>query len=151
MVKYLEFIVIGVLLSLFVFFQSFSVQSKSTNMGVYYQNVKGSDNVELNDVSGLNLDYSASLRGVGDSFDLYFEVVNSNDVDMVIDNYVLHEDDDYIQYELTYQDGSIIKQGDIIKSGEVKKIHYQVKYVKQIEKDDYTFDTSFTINYEQAL
>ena len=151
MVKYLDVVVIGVLLSLFIFFQSFPVQSKATNTGMYYQNVTCSDNVELKEVSGLNLDYSASLNGVGDSFDLYFDVVNSNDVDMMIDNYVLKENDSYIQYELSYQDGSKIKQGDIIKSGEIKKIHYRVNYIKQIDQEDYTFDTSFTINYEQAI
>ena len=151
MVKYLDFVVVGVLLTLGVFFQSFTVQSKVENKGMYYQNVECSDNVILKKVSGLDLDYSASFEQVGDSFDLFFEVVNSNEVDMKISDLLLQEDDSYIQYVLTYQDGSFIKNGDIIKSGEIKKIHYQVKYVHPIDVMDYTFDTSFHINYEQAL
>lgn len=151
MVKYLDLVVIGALITIGVLFQSFSVQSKGSTQGMYYQNVQCSDNVELRKVSGLELDYAASLEGVGDSFDLYFEVVNSNDVDMIIDNYVLQKDDSYINYQLTYQDGSKIKHGDIIKSGEIKKIHYKVLYIKQIDNEDYSFDTSFSINYEQAI
>ncbi len=149
--KYLDLVIVGVLVVVGVFFQTFRTDAKTTNQGMYYENVRCSDNVELKSVSGMNLDYSASLEGVGDSFDLYFDVVNSNDVDMMLDNYVLQDSDAYITYELYYQDGSKIRPGDIIKSGESKKIHYIVSYVNLIEEDDYTFDTSFTINYEQAI
>ena len=41
--------------------------------------VLNSGNLKLLKQIGLNLDYSASFMGVGDSFDLYFEVVNSNE------------------------------------------------------------------------
>ena len=150
MVKYLGYVIVGILLSLGVLFQS-SVNGKSTNQGMYYDNVRGSENVDIKSVSGLNLDYQATLEAVGDSFDLYFDIVNSNDVDMKIENLVLQEDDSFINYILTYQNGDIVKDGDIIKSHESKKIHYQVKYIKLIESDDYLFDTSFSINYEQAL
>ena len=81
MVKYLGYVVVGVLLSIGVLFQS-SVDGKSTNQGMYYENVRGSENVDIKNVSGINLDFEASLEAVGVSFDLYFDVVNSNDVDI---------------------------------------------------------------------
>ena len=150
MVKYLGYVVVGVLLSIGVLFQS-SVDGKSTNQGMYYENVRGSENVDIKNVSGINLDFEASLEAVGVSFDLYFDVVNSNDVDMKIENLVLKENDSYINYLLTYQDGGIVKKGDIIKSHDSIKLHYEVKYINLIKSDNYLFDTGFSINYEQVL
>ena len=150
MVKYLGYVVVGVLLSIGVLFQS-SVDGKSTNQGMYYENVRGSENVDIKNVSGINLDFEASLEAVGDSFDLYFDIVNSNDVDMKIENLVLKENDSYINYLLTYQDGGIVKKGDIIKSHDSIKLHYEVKYINLIKSDNYLFDTGFSINYEQVL
>ena len=123
----------------------------NTSKGIYYDNIAYTDNVTFNNVDGTNLDYSASLTTLGEYYEVYFDVVNSTKYDIEIADYVYNKDDQYIECNLTYDDDTKIKNGDIIKSGEVKRIKYKAYYKNVIEEDNYTFDSSFNIFYEQVV
>ena len=149
--KYLDMAIIGVLFIGGLVFRSLSTDGNALNKGVYYDNVEYTDNVTFNSVDGTNIDYSAKLNRLGDYYELKFDVVNSTRYDIEIADYIYNEDDQYIKYELCYEDGNKINYGDIIKAGETKGLKFKVSYVNPILEDNYIFDTSFSIQYEQAL
>ena len=124
---------------------------QANNKGVYYDNFKYTDNVIFNGSDGLNIDYTANLNRVGDYYEIAFDVINDSSVDVEISDCSYHDDDSYIDYELTYSDGKAIHEGDILKQGEKKQLKYRVLYKKQIEEDNYQFDSSFSLGYEQVL
>ena len=119
--------------------------------GIYYDNFNYTNNVTINEVKGTDIDYSAKLSEVGDYYEIVFDVINDTNVDMKISNCIYNKDDTYIDYELTYNNGKEINTGDIIKKGESKKIKYFVQYKNPIIEEDYLFDSSFSIGYEQVL
>lgn len=149
--KYIDVIIVGILFIGGILFNNFTTDTNALNKGVYYDNVKYTDNVIFNKVDGLNIDYEAMLNKPGDFYELNFDVVNSTKYDIEIADYIYNESDEYITYELSYADGTKIKNGDIIKAGENKKLKYKVSYVNPIVEKNYTFDTSFSIQYEQAI
>lgn len=53
-----------------------------------------------------------------------------------------------LTYKVTYADGSSIKEGDIIKIKEHKKLHVIVKVAKPV-KDEYNVALALEMNYEQ--
>ena len=57
----------------------------------------------------------------------------------------------FIDYQLTYEDGSKILVGDILNQGERKRLKYRVLYKNSIENDSYELDSSFYISYQQVL
>ena len=70
---------------------------------------------------------------------------------MEITNCDYHKNDEFINYELTYDNGKKVQQGDILKQGESKQMKYRVQYKKLIVENNYQVDTSFSINYEQII
>ena len=149
--KYLDIIVVGILFVSGILFNNINGNTNALNKGVYYDNVKYTDNVTFNKVDGLNIDYEANLNKPGDFYELNFDVVNSTKYDIEIADYFYNESDNYITYELCYADGTKINSGDIIKAGENKKLKYKVSYVNPIVEKNYKVDTSFSIQYEQAI
>lgn len=149
MVKYIRVIIVGLL---FLFgINTLKLDNTFDSHRIYYDNVHYSDNVDFYGVEGTYLNYSGSLSYVGDYYELYFDVVNDTGVDVVICDYFLQEDNPYIHYELTYEDGNSIHNGDLLKKNESKTIHYKVLYQKPIEDDQYELDTNFSINFEQNI
>ena len=148
--KYLDVILLGVLLFLTIGYNVFSTEN-TVNKGIYYDNFNYTDNVVLNSVDGTNLNFSGKLCNPGDYYELSFDVVNSTNTDVKITDLIKQNNDKYINYQLTYKDGSIIKAGDILKKGEVRGINYKVFYKNPIIEDNYSFDSSFNINYEQVI
>ena len=151
MVKYIDLLVICILVIIGIFYEQLSPSYAMENNGVYYDNVRSTNNVKLNNVDGLNIDYNAELEAPGDYFELYFDVVNSYGYDVEVSDYFINENDNYVNYELTYSDGSDVREGDIIRTGETKGLVYKVLYKNLIHGDDYVFDTNFSINFEQAV
>lgn len=149
--KYLDMAIIGVLFIGGLAFRSLSTEGNALNKGVYYDNVEYTDNVTFNSVDGTNIDYSAKLDKLGDYYELKFDVVNSTRYDIEIADYIYNKDDQYIKYELCYEDGNKINNGDIIKAGESKGLKFKVSYVNPVLENNYIFDTSFSIQYEQAI
>ena len=149
MVKYIRIGIIGIFL-LFIMLFSLGSSYAYSNKGIYYDNVKYSDNVTFYGVDGLNLKYSGDLNQVGDSYELTFDVCNDSDVVMMITD-LNTNDDPYVTYKLTYLDGSKIKVGDTLNKGEVKTLHYVVTYENPVLEDNYEVDSSFHIQYDQKI
>ena len=118
---------------------------------IYYDNFRHTNNVELSEVDGFDFDYSATLENVGDYYEIDFDVVNTTDFDIEIDELDIHEDDQYVQYRLAYEDGDLVNVGDKIKNGESKTLRYIVLYKSIVLDEDYHFDSSFNINYKQTF
>lgn len=151
MVKYIRLLLLGILVSTGFLFNFDFNDFNSSKKGMYYNLVNYSNNVSFNQMEGLDLDYSAELTGPGDSYYIDFDVVNDSNVDMKILELDYPKDDSYISYRLTYRDGSIIKSGDIISKGESIELTYAVSYNHPIEQEEYYFDSSFHIEYEQVI
>lgn len=148
--KYAKVILVGLLAIIGFGYHNINADDNINN-GIYYDNVSYTDNVVFNNVDGVNFDYSANLIRPGDYYELYFDVVNSTNYNIAITDCIYNYDDEYIKYELTYADGSVINIGDTIKKGESIRIKYKVLYKKYVVEDDYVFDTSFSILYEQVI
>lgn len=148
--KYLDVVVVSLLLVFGLFYFN-EINNDTSNKGIYYDNLSYTDNVKVNSVDGLNIDYSAELNNVGDSYELKFDVINSTSVDMIIKDCIFNHDDPYVDYVLTYSDGETINNGDIIKKGESRSLVYRVLYKNNIKNNEYAFDSGFNIQYEQVL
>ena len=150
--KYIKAMLIGLLAIITFGYHNLNTSaSDNLNNGIYYDNIEYTDNVLFNSVDGVIIDYSANLNKPGDYYELYFDVVNSTSYDVEITDCIYQEDDDYIAYELTYDDGSHINIGDVINKGEKVRIKYKVLYKSYVNVDNYTFDTSFSILYGQVI
>ncbi len=114
---------------------------------IYYDNFQYTDNVLFYGVDGLNVKYEGELAYLGDSYELSFDVVNSSNIDVGISDLVLQNQDPYLEYSLTYEDGDNVVIGDTLKAGEKRRIKYQVLWKNPIDIDDYEFDSSFYIDY----
>ncbi len=150
MVKFIRIGIVGILL-LFGIVSSLGSSYSYSNKGIYYDNVKYSDNVDFYGVNGTDLKFNGNLSNVGDSYFLTFDVVNDSDADMIITDYLLNEEDPYITYQLTYIDGKKVKEGDILEKGKIKTLHYVVKYENPVLEDNYEVDSSFQIQYDQKI
>ena len=150
MVKYIRIGFVGILL-FFGMVMTLGSSNAYENNGIYYDNVEYSDNVTFYGVEGLNLNYSAQMEKVGDSYELVFDVVNDSGVNVQITDTMIHQDDPYIHYQLTYADGNEIQDGDVLLKGESKKLRYVVCYENPIMTDEYEVDSSFQIHFEQKI
>ena len=150
MVKYIRFLLVGILLFIGVLF-NFDLDNHSSNKGLYYDHVEYSDNVFFNKIDGLDLNYSAELTNPGDFYYIDFDIINDSNVDMKILELNCPKNDKYISYKLTYRDGKPIKAGDVISKGETIGLTYLVSYDNRIDQDEYLFDSSFNIQYEQVI
>ena len=148
--RYIDGLIYAGVLAIIICFGSGRVDA-SNYKGIYYDDFKYTDNVTFNKVDGLNIDYAATLEGPGDYYELEFKVVNETANNMKVTDCIYNKNDQYINYELTYEDGTPIKSGDIIKKGEKKNLKYRVSYVKMIDTLEYEFDSSFNIEYEQVI
>ena len=151
MIKNIESIIITLLLLFGCGYHAFNMDEKESYKGIYYDNLNYTDNVTINSLKGIELDYDASLNKVGDYFEIKFDVVNDSGVDVEISDLLVHENDEYINYDLTYSNGQKINNGDILKKGSKKKLKYKVSYLNNINQTGYTFDSEFSINYSQVI
>lgn len=149
--KYLQFTALAGLFCVLVFGSGFSLENHSTSKGIYYDHVRGTDNVVINQVSGLNIDYTGELNTPGDYYELVFDVINDSTVDVEVEDCIYGEENDYIEYNFSYLDGGKIHIGDVLKAGEKKSLIYKVFYKNPITTDSYQFDSSFSLQYEQVL
>ena len=149
--KFLKMSLVSLFLVIGFGFKTLNADNNNLSKGIYYDNIEYSENVVFNKVDGTNIDYSAQLNVPGDYFELYFDVVNSTNYNVEISDLIYNQNDDYIEYELTYDDGTLISSGDVIKKGESKRLKYKVYYKNLVIEDEYTFNTSFYIYYSQAI
>lgn len=150
MVKYIRMGFLGILL-VFGLIMTLGSSNAYENKGIYYDNVSYTDNVTFYGVDGVNLDYSAEMNKVGDSYSLTFDVVNDSGVNVKITDTMIHQEDPYIHYELCYEDGTPIQIGDTLLKGESKRVQYTALYENPVMTDEYEVDSSFQIHFEQKF
>ena len=147
--KYFNIVFITIL-----FFGSVVVGGMSNDQskkGIYYDHVESTDNVQIYSVDGVDIDYSAELHNPGEYYELSFTVVNDSSVDVRVEDVFCPSNDSFIEYQLHYSNGNNIDKGDILKKGESREITYRVIYKNMIDSNDYQFDSSFGLQYEQVL
>ena len=149
--KYIRSLVLAIPIVLVAFGNFSNANDIASKKGIYYDNFNYTNNVTINEAKGTDIDYNANLSRVGDYYEIVFDVINDTNTDMKITVCIYNEDDSYFDYELTYCNGKKINSGDIIKQGESKQIKYFVQYKNPITEDNYLFDSSFSIEYEQVL
>ncbi len=149
--KYLDIVFITIIFFGSVIVSGLSVDSTNSKKGLYYADVESTDNVIVHTIEGMNINYSAELSQSGDSYVLSFDIVNDSGVDVEVEDIICHESDSYIEYQLKYSDGKSIQKGDVLRKGESVPITYQVIYKQIIDIDNYQFDSSFGLRYEQML
>lgn len=109
--------------------------------------------------SGTSVDFTTSLSLPGDSISLPLYVVNDGGIDAIlaaepIISGLTTSQDVYINYSVTYSDGTIIKSGDILQAGESTQILLTLEYDKditasQLPTSQQTLSLSFSMNYVQ--
>ncbi len=151
--KYLYGLLVGLGIAYCVIFGDFSLteNSGSVKNKIYYDNIQYTDNVNFYGADGLKINYEGRLSNPGDYYELSFDVVNDSTTDMMISKCDYHQTDSYIEYQLSYSNGSAIKIGDVLKKGETRRLTYRVSYKNPIKSNGYEFDSSFYLGYEQVL
>lgn len=149
--KFIKTVICICLIILGVLYDLYIDDYSSNNSSVYYDNVVATDNVSINNVEGLNIDFNADLYAVGDYYEVIFDVVNPTSVDMEISQCIYNKDNYYLNSILEYDDGTLVSVGDIVKSGESVRVKYIVSYENELINTDTTIDSSFYIDYEQVL
>ncbi len=151
--KYIEMLMASMGVIYCLVFGDFSLIEKKgySSENIYYDNVQYTDNIDFYGIDGLTLQYAGQLSVPGDFYELSFDIINAGSVDVEIAKCVFQDSDPYIEYQLTYDDGKHINIGDMLKSGEKRRVKYRVLYKNRIDNDSYEFDSSFYLSYEQSL
>lgn len=114
----------------------------------------------ISEDSATQLSFEANLNYPGDYYEFTFEVTNGGNIDAMlqeqIENINLTPDQEkYLIYEITYEDGSLIEENDGIRAGESLSLKIRVTYEKDIDVSDLLdsdteFNATYTLNYVQA-
>lgn len=105
------------------------------------------------------INFQVPLQKPGDFYEFSVDVVNSGTIDAKIGSIIntgLTEDQKkYLDYTVFYENGSQIKENDLLKSNKDSKIVIKVKYRDDITEsnlptEDQNINLTFNINYIQA-
>ena len=110
--------------------------------------------------NGTIINFSINLDHIEDVYELMAEVYNEGTIDAKVTNVtrlgLTQEQEQHVEYIVTYHDGTAINIGDILRAGEKKKIKVRVKYLDllPINEQDLTdlYETvnlAFKIDYVQ--
>lgn len=109
--------------------------------------------------TGSEVNYIVDLINSTDYYVFEVDVVNDGNIDAKVDNIfkasLTQEQLSFIDYNITYEDGSFVSQNDVLKAGESETVVVSVKYKNGINLADLStdisaIDLSFSINYVQA-
>ena len=107
------------------------------------------------------INFSINLDKVNDLYELVAEIYNEGTIDAKVSGYtklgLTAEQEEHVEYNVTYLDGTPINEGDYLRAGEKKKIKLKVKYLQllPINEDDLndlyeTVNLTFKIDYIQS-
>ena len=100
---------------------------------------------------GTIINFSINLDRANDLYELVAEVYNEGTIDAKVTSCIklglTQEQEQYVDYKITYLDNTPINEGDMLRAGEKKKIKVTVKYLQllPINEDDLT-DLYETVN-----
>lgn len=107
------------------------------------------------EITGMNV----SLSIPGDKIVYAVDLVNKGTINAKIDNIektvLTQEQQRYLTFKVTDQNGYEIKQGDILEKGETKKITITIEFIKDLTKEDLpkqtsTISLSYKLNFVQT-
>ena len=107
------------------------------------------------EITGINV----SLSTPGDKVAYTVDLVNKGTINAKIDNIektvLTEEQQRYLTFKVTNQNGYEIKQGDILSAGETKKITITIEFIKDLTKEDLptstsTISLSYKLNFVQT-
>ena len=139
---------------------------RRSEWNVHFSNVNVTNGSELTVVpptinnTGTIVNFSVNLDNVDDKYEFVVEVYNEGTIDAKVLDCVkiglTQEQEQYVNYNVTYLDGSSINEGDVLNAGEKKKIRVSVEYLQlmPINEDDLTdmyevANLSYKIDYIQ--
>lgn len=131
---------------------------KGNNWDIHFENVQvlpGSVDIEKPQINsdGDTVNYTAAFEDPDDYLEFTVDVKNEGTLNGEISSFVKsildEEMEEYIDYTITYQDGSEISVGDLLEKDKKKTILVHIGYNKDnlLETDIPSLDLSFTINY----
>ena len=132
------------LLTVFFFYVLVSIgtytvsASNNSELKVYFTNITYNNNgiAKITD-NRLGIEFDCNLVKVNDKFIVTFDVINEGEIDAVVDIFNLvglnEKNDKFLNYSVTYEDGSKINNGDVLHSNTSKTIKLVVAY--ELDKD----------------
>ncbi len=129
----------------------------STKWNLHFENIKvteGSVNATLEptitEESNTEITYSVNLNTPGDFYEFTVDVVNSGSLDAMVSEVKGTELTDkqkkYLDYEVTYMDGTKVNKNDKLSSGTTEKLRIRLEFKKDIIADDLPKeDTTLTL------
>ena len=128
---------------------------------VHFQNVQVSagsvsSSLPVIDENKTTVTCTVNLEEPGDFYEFTVEVANGGTFNAIIDSIDKTELDEatakYLNYVVTYEDGSEIKKDDLLIIGNIKKYKIRVEFKKDItisdlERNDKELTLSFEVNY----
>lgn len=103
-------------------------------INVSYENVEvNSDSVQnVTNVDEGNIDFDIALENPGDFYEVTFDLVNNSQKDYFIAKIdkgsLTEEQQKYIDYDISYNDGTLLKEQDVIKGNSKEKIKVRISY-----------------------
>ena len=129
-----------------------------TNLVVDDTSVEASTPATI-DANKTTVNYAVNLVKPGDSYSFAVDVVNEGTIDAMIKTVtntgLTEEQQKYVEYSITYDNGSELKVKDSLQAGAKKNIKVKVKYKDDINpedlpQEDKTLNLTFTVEYVQA-
>lgn len=142
----------------------YAVNNKDWNL--YFENVEVTEGSvpavaepTTTGTSTTEITYSVNLNVPGDFYEFTVDATNGGKLDAMVDdvneNVLTQEQQRYLSYSVTYNDGTKIKKYDRLNSGETKKFKVRLEYRTDIDaadlpKEESTIDLSLNAYYVQA-
>ena len=122
------------------------IDPTNINWQIEFENivVDSSSVTAINDAHILDnkteINYTVVLSEPGDKYSFDVDITNKGNIDAKIYSTELtglnSSQLKYIDYKVTYKDGTSIKEGDTLLVGEKKKIHLDIEYITDLNKED---------------
>lgn len=127
---------------------------------IHFQNVQIVDNncnivsgAQIVDAEQTKVEYTIKLEDLDERYEFTVDVVNTGTLDGILESAVLGglstEARKYLNYTVTYADGSAITNGAELKHGEHVTLRVIVEFRDDLTKDDLpTEEETFTLTYQ---
>ena len=123
------------------------------NVEIYQGSVAAVVEPTTNAQNTLTINYEVNLNVPGEYHKFDVDVVNNGDFDATLDSFTITEltaeQQKYLDYSVTYKDGTEIAEGDIVNSKNSKELTVNLEYKKDITVEDLqTEDQTLNLSIE---
>ena len=123
------------------------------NVEIYQGSVAAVVEPTTNAQNTLTINYEVNLNVPGEYHKFDVDVVNNGDFDATLDSFTITEltaeQQKYLDYSVTYKDGTEIAKGDIVNSKSSRKLTVNLEYKKDITVEDLqTEDQTLNLSIE---